>query len=387
MSKRPHPFEICAADPVALTPDMAAEMAAEKTGGTSSGTWIRLIPAGTFQARDGRGPFDAGDETALQAIIARTKAYLGGTDMMIDYDHQSAFGAIPGVGGTAKAAGWVKGFEVRADGIYGRVDWTAAARAAIEASEYRYISPLFTRDTAGKVVALRNAALLNMPAMDLEAIAARAFSLTNKGPDMDEILEALGLAKGAGDGEALASITSLTTGLSAIAVAAGLDKSSDAKIIAASVADLAKASKANSAQPDLAKPDPAKYVPIEQVTALQADLTALRETVETDKAEEVVATAIMTGKLPPALKDWGLSLAKSNMSAFEAFTAGAPILTGPQLGAQKKTEGDDVEADPELIAAAATAHQKKLLDSGQEIDFAAAVAAVQSLQVKGELKP
>ncbi|MBO0346036.1 hypothetical protein J0X15_12450 [Roseibium sp. CAU 1637] len=387
MSKQPHPFEICAADPVALTPEMTSEMAAGKTGGNQSGIWIRLIPAGSFKARDGRGPFDAGDQTAMQAIVARTKDYLGGTDMMIDYDHQSAFGAIPGVGGTAKAAGWVKGFDVRKDGIYGRVDWTAAARAAIEASEYRYISPLFTRDTAGRVTALRNAALLNMPAMDLEAIAARAFSLQTKGPDMDEILEALGLAKGAGDGEALASITSLTTGLSAIALAAGLDKSSDAKIIAASVADLAKASKANLAQSDPVKPDPAKYVPIEQVTALQADLASLRDTVETDKAEEVVATAIETGKLPPALKDWGLSLAKSNLTAFEAFTAGAPVLTGTQLGSQKKAEGDDADdADPALIAAAATAHQKKLLEAGQEIDFAAAVAAVQTLQLKGELK-
>lgn len=63
------PLEICAADPIALTPEMAAEM----TGGTTSGTWIRLIPSGSFMARDGRGPFDAGDETGLQAIIARRK--------------------------------------------------------------------------------------------------------------------------------------------------------------------------------------------------------------------------------------------------------------------------------------------------------------------------
>ncbi|MEP2706244.1 MAG: phage tail tube protein [Roseibium sp.] len=131
MSKRPHISDLCTADPVALSADMTA------------GAWIKLIPSGTFQARDGRGPFDAGDETAMQAIVTRTKDYLGTTDMMIDYDHQTAFGAIPGVGGTAKAAGWVKAFEIRSDGIYGRVEWTAAAKAAIEASEYRYISPLF----------------------------------------------------------------------------------------------------------------------------------------------------------------------------------------------------------------------------------------------------
>jgi len=370
MSKRPHQSEICAADPVALTAEMVGEI--------TSGIWIRLIPSGTFQARDGRGPFDTGDQTAMQAIIAHTKSYLGGTDMMIDYDHQSAFGAIPGVGGTAKAAGWVKDFDARSDGIYGRVEWTAAARAAIEASEYRYISPLFTRDKAGKVTALRNAALLNMPAMDLEAIAARALSLTTKGPDMDEILEALGLAKGAGEGEALASITSLMTGLSAIAVAAGLDKTADATAVAASVADLANAAKASKADPD--KPDPAKFVPIEQVTALQADLKLLSDTIQADKAEELVAAAIEAGKLAPALKDWGLELAKADLKQFEAFTANAPALTGAQLGSQKKSDAGVAgmsNRDPVEVAAAATAHQAQLAASGQIIDIAAAVQAVQ----------
>ncbi|WP_153769235.1 phage protease [Labrenzia sp. CE80] len=366
MSKRPNPFEICVANPVALTADM------------TSGSWIKLIPAGTFQARDGRGPFDAGDQTAMQAIIARTKAYLGGTEMMIDYDHQSVFGAIPGVGGTAKAAGWVKDLEVRVDGIYGRVEWTAAARAAIEATEYRYISPLFTRDKAGKVAALRNAALLNMPAMDLEAIAARAFPKTTKGPDMDEILEALGLSEDAGEGEALASITSLVNGLSAIAVAAGLDKTADATVVAASVADLANAAKASKADPG--KPDPAKFVPIEQVTALQADLKSLSDSIQADNAEELVAAAIEAGKLAPALKDWGLELAKADLKQFEAFTANAPALTVAQLGSQKQADAGLAgmsERDPVEVAAAATAHQAQLAASGQIIDIAAAVQAVQ----------
>ncbi|MEP2758839.1 MAG: phage protease, partial [Hyphomicrobiales bacterium] len=263
-----------------------------------------------------RGPFDAGDETTMQAIVSRTKNYLGSTDMMIDYDHQTAFGAIPGVGGTAKAAGWVKEFEVRSDGIYGRVEWTAAAKAAIEASEYRYISPLFTRDTAGKVTALRNAALLNMPAMDLEAIAARAFPKTTKGPDMDEILEALGLTEGAGDEEALASITSLMTGLSDIAVAAGLDKSADVAAVAASVADLAKAAKST-------EPDPAKYVPIEQVTAMQADLKSLRDTIESDKAEELVSVWCVSTRTSTAI---------TGAASYDCGIAGETSKFGGSLG-------------------------------------------------------
>ncbi|MEP2707821.1 MAG: phage protease [Roseibium sp.] len=175
--------------------------------------------------------------------------------------------------------------------------------------------------------ALRNAALLNMPAMDLEAIAARAFSKTTKGPDMDEILEALGLTENAGDGETLAAITSLMTGLSDIAVAAGLDKTAEVTAVAASVADLAKAAKST-------EPDPAKYVPIEQVSAMQADLKSLRDTIQSDKAEELVSAAIEAGKLAPALKGWGLELARADLKQFEAFTANAPALTVAQLGTE-----------------------------------------------------
>lgn len=198
---------LCAADPT-------------DTGSPENGTWIKLLPAGTFSTRDGRGPFHAGEKAGMTAILQRTKDYLGGTEMMIDYDHQSVFGAVKGVGGTAKAAGWVKDFEVRDDGIYGRVEWTAAAKSAIEAGEYRYISPTFAPDKKTRQVSLLfSAALLNTPAMDLSAVAAHAeFSLT-KGSDMDELLEALGLAEDATLADAVSAIEALIAAQSAIALA------------------------------------------------------------------------------------------------------------------------------------------------------------------------
>ncbi|MEP3047138.1 MAG: phage protease [Roseibium sp.] len=89
--------------------------------------WIKLLPAGSFTCRDGRGPFHAGDSAELQSILSQTQTLLSTTEMMVDYDHQSIFGAVEGVGGTAKAAGWIKAFEIREDGIYGHVHWTEAA--------------------------------------------------------------------------------------------------------------------------------------------------------------------------------------------------------------------------------------------------------------------
>ncbi|GGB55114.1 hypothetical protein GCM10011316_29000 [Roseibium aquae] len=327
MSKRTDPFLITAADPVAA-PDAGAD------------PWIKLLPSGTFSTRDGRGPFTAGDADQLQAIIARTKAHLGQTQMMVDYDHQAVFSAVEGVGGTAKAAGWISDFEARADGIYGQVAWTEAARTALAAREYRYLSPVFLTDRSGLVVRLVNVALVNLPAIDLAAIAARAH-LTQKDSSMDELLEALGLAAGTGKAEAVAALRALQDTQTAIRAAAGLPEGSDGTALVAAV----------QAAFDRGAPDPTQFVPIDQVTALQQDLAALQASLAADKAEALVTAAISGGKLAPALKDWGLQLATADPQKFTAFTATAPVLTATQLGSKPRDAGDPdlSEADRQVM--------------------------------------
>ncbi|QDG74447.1 phage protease [Labrenzia sp. PHM005] len=317
---------LCAADPAVA-------------GSSEGGTWVKLLPAGTFSTRDGRGPFHAGDADRMTAIIKRTKDYLGDTEMMIDYDHQSVFGAVKGVGGTAKAAGWVKDFEVRDDGIYGRVEWTSAARQAIEAGEYRYISPTFAPDKKTRQVSLLfSAALINTPAMDLTAVAAHAELSLTKGSDMDELLEALGLAEGATVADAVTAIEALTATQTAIAMAVNLPADAGAEAITSAV---------TKAVADT-QPDPAKFVPVEQVEALQADVKKLQSVQAEDKADALVTTAIESGKLAPALKDWGLDLARKDPSKLEAFTASAPELTSTQLGSHPKQDSDPDLSDADL---------------------------------------
>ncbi len=324
MTKLAATLFIAAADPVSIEND---------------GPWVKLLPSGTVKPRDGRPAITVGNEADMKAIVEKTLAFLAGTEMMIDYDHQSLFGAVEGVGGTAKAAGWVKEFDVRADGIYARVEWTAAAKAAIEAGEYRYISPAPLSDKkSGKVSQLLNAALVNMPALDLEAIAASAQLSLTEGTNMDEILKLLGLAEGATEADALSAIQALQSGTAAIALAAGLAKDADTGAIATAV----KKAVADD------KPDPAKYVPIEAVNALQADLKTLSDKVSGGEAEAVVAAAIKDGKLAPALKDWGMDLAKKDLAGFQAYAASAPQLTSVQLGTAKKTETDADLDDADL---------------------------------------
>jgi phage I-like protein len=280
--------------------------------------WVKLLPTGGFSGRDGRGPYDAGDEAHLQTVVATTQKRAGSTDVVFDYDHQTVFSAVPGVGGRAPASGWIKEYQVRPDGLWARVDWTRPAAHAIARKEYRYVSPVYHHDKSGKVLGLLSAALTNTPNLDLPAVAASA-NLTNQEPQMDKIALALGLAQEASEDDILTAINAVLTGSAAIAAAAGLDKTAKTEDVVTAI---------QSAR--TVTVDPTKYVPIEQVQAMQADLTQLKETARKDKAEDAVGKAIADGKLAPAMKDWGLALHKADPAQFEAFTAKAPVLTSTQ---------------------------------------------------------
>ncbi|RWE48548.1 MAG: hypothetical protein EOS79_08420 [Mesorhizobium sp.] len=321
--------------------------------------WLQLVPAGTFTGRNGQGPWTTGDKASMEQIAANTRQLAGSTEPVIDYDHQAIFGAVPGVGGKAPAAGWIKELKVRDDGIYGRVEWTAAAATAIKAKEYRYLSPVFFHEkTSGRVLAIRMAGLTNTPNLDLVAVAASAlFNVNNEtGASMDKILAALGLAKGTNEDGVVAAINSHLTSSTAIAKAAGLTETAKPEEVltainslvtdrtkfakAAGLAETAKADDIVTAVQSAfagAKPDPTKFVPIEQVTALQNDVKEMQKTLIGDKAEEAVNTAIKDGKLAPALKDWGLDLYKTDPKKFETFTGSAPVLTKTQLVTPNKT--------------------------------------------------
>lgn len=323
--------------------------------------WLQLVPAGTFTGRNGQGPWTTGDKASMEQIAANTRQLAGSTEPVIDYDHQAIFGAVPGVGARAPAAGWIKELKVENDGIYGRVEWTAAAATAIKAKEYRYLSPVFLHEkTSGRVLAIRMAGLTNTPNLDLVAVSASAlFPLNNQtGDSMDKILSALGLAKGTNEDGVVAAINAHLTSSTAIARAAGLTDTAKPEDILAAVnsivtdrgklaqaAGLATTAKADeivtAVQSAIAgKVDPTKFVPIAMVTELQGDLKKLREDLASDKATEAVNSAIEAGKVTPAQKEWALSYASADLAAFTTFVGGAPVLTAAQTRPGKKQDGD-----------------------------------------------
>jgi phage I-like protein len=167
---------------------IAALAQALALGGTAEArqapTAMRLLPAGDFAAVDGRpGKDTTGGTWTLTAELARkiiAQVAAQRTDVLVDYEHQSLLAKDNGK--PAPAAAWLKALEWRdgpADaggGLWATdVSWTPAAAAALAAGEYRYLSPVFTYDDAGRVTRLVSVALTNTPALDtLDPLVSRA---------------------------------------------------------------------------------------------------------------------------------------------------------------------------------------------------------------------
>lgn len=312
--------------------DLSALPAGEK--------WLRLIPAGTFSGRDGRGPYDAGDRASLEQIAEMTRRFAGAMDIVVDYEHQTLEAANNGR--PAPAAGWIKQVEARDDGLYGLIEWTAPAAQAIAAKEYRYLSPVYFHDKAGKVLLLQHVALTNTPNLDLPEVSAHSVRFQPQEVPMKQVLAALGLAEGASEAEALTAVNSLIADRKAIAAAAGLTADAATSVIVSAM-------KAGGS----GNPDPAQYVPIAAVSAMQADLKALQDQIGADKAEEAVNAAIRDGRLVPAMKEWGLAYHRKDPAGFADFIGKAPVLTAAQRASAAPPEKKEGELDAHHSAVAA----------------------------------
>ncbi|EQB32037.1 phage protease [Sphingobium ummariense] len=305
---------------------------------------VKLLPIGTIEMRDGRGPYLLRDRAHAEQVVAATRKWLGGADFNWDYNHQ-----ILQAGSEAPASGWTRKEEltVEEDGIYATVDWTEAATARIVAKEYRYISPLFAaKRGTGEVLYLKNSALTNVGAIDLPGLIAAGLSGEDDDMSYALIAAALGLAASATEQECVAAASTLkakadaTPATSAIAIAAGLAGDASVEDIAASVSTL-----------KAAQVDPAKFVPVEQVAAVNSRLATL----EGERAEREVAAAIEGGKLVPALKDWGLNLFKTNEQGWRDFIGAAPVVVaaGAALGGNGQGGGNADTLTAEEVAACA----------------------------------
>ena len=308
-----------------------------------------VLPYGNpFYGRDGRGPWIMRDKAHAERVLNFTRQTLGGVDMMVDYDHASELAAPEGKG-RALAAGWVKGLDIREDGIWASVDWTPQAQAELASRQYRYISPFFRVDkTSREVTRLVNAGLTNTPNLDLPALAhVRAGSAAGEEPTMTMIalaplVAALALASSAGETEVLAAIGKLKAerdgneaALNAARTELGLGADAGSEAVLAAV----QAAKA-------AKPDPAQFVPKVGYDQLQARLARLEE----DRVLASVEAAVASGKLPPAMKEWALDLGKKDEAALNSYLdAAVPFPAGAAITGEPKPEKGKLTEEEKAI--------------------------------------
>ena len=315
--------------------------------------WVQLLPAGKFQARDGR-PHDTDDgywhldaEIAAQ-MIAATKT--SSPKVLIDYEHQTLY--TDKNGQKAIASGWLSSetdIEWReGKGLYIKPDWTPAAQTHIDNKEYAFLSAVFPYDKQGRPLLLRMAAITNDPGLvGMESLAALAadFSVrfnTHDGETGSEVN-----LYGQTEDRFVNELLKKLLGKLGIEMADGVQLT-DAQGQAALTALDALQSKANksgeleaqvatlTAEKGLGI-DLAKYVPIETYNGLVTQLAALKAGTDSTSIESLISGAKEKGQIVEAEVGYLTQFGKQQgVAELKAMLGARPAIAA--LSAQQTTE-------------------------------------------------
>ncbi|MBQ9206869.1 MAG: hypothetical protein IJ158_09170 [Treponema sp.] len=279
---------------------------------------IQILPAGAeICGVDGRH-WKNSDPAALCAKMNASSRVTVKNGCVIDENHSTDLAAPKG--GQAPALGWFKNFTVEADGsTWADVEWNSRGEQAVANREYRYISPVFTRDKDGNILEILRAALTNNPNLDNPALNSSQETAEEKNMDK-ELCAALGIPETATVQDALAAIAQLKTEL-------------------------------NSAQSKTV--DLAAYAPRADLTAAQQraekaerELAELNAASLKEKATAAVEQAVKDGKIAPASKDVYMELCatQDGLAQFEKIMAASPSINGgAQVPDKAPANGESVE--------------------------------------------
>jgi phage I-like protein len=316
---------------------------------------IQVLPIGKIKSkRDGR-EWLIRDEAHAHRIVAASNAAAEPAQIPADYDHQLMFGAKDGVGGTAKASGWLSNLRVEGGFIVADPEWTDAATAMIKAKEYRYISPVFTFDGKTREIGrVLNVALTNFPAIT-ELAAVASADASGDSMDLKALAACFGLAETATIEQIIAAANAQRA---ALATAAGLPATATSEEIATAVA----AAKAGGV-------DPTKFAPISELQAVRAELKVLQDNSATAAATAAVDGAIAAGKVTPASREWAMSYATTSLEGFKAFLANAPVIGAVVTTATAKKPPEteaELTADQLAVCKATGVSPKAFLETLKE---------------------
>jgi phage I-like protein len=291
-------------------------MAAQSADAQSVPDWVHLLPAktGAIRTVDQRGPFHV---SAPDEVIAAS--FTDADRLPIDENHATDLAAPNGL--PAPARGWIVEMEARADGIWGRVEWTEAGAALVKDRAYRAISPVILHDDKKRVLRVLRASLVNRP--NLKGLA----TLNSEEPSVNfiaKLAEALGLEKTATEDAVMGAVGKLKSGTGEVALQSALTEIGTALGVAGEKdAILAAAKAAKDAKPA-------------EITALQAELVKVAGQLSElqSNAAKGVATAYIDGEIAKGrvgvkpLRDHYIARHMADAAAVEKEIAALPVV-GP----------------------------------------------------------
>jgi phage I-like protein len=273
----------------------ALRSAALSLSGDAVPNRIVLAPWGRVDSTHGR--FVVDEEAARLAVEAFDTH---GTDLPIDYEHQTLGGAYASPNGKAPAAGWIKGLSVETGvGLVAQIEWTDRAVKTLAAKEYRYLSPVaIIRKNDRKLVAIHSAALTNKPAIvGMEPIVSRAEPEDKPVSDdmirsgAETIVESeRGKKSDVSQGKLIATLRDEL----------GLGQDSDEQTV---------------------------------LVAAGRRLSDLRGQAARQHVEDRIAEAMRAGKLTEAQRSWAEALAARDAALFDEWLRVAPVVVQPGLTA------------------------------------------------------
>lgn len=282
--------------------------------------WVQLLPVakGEVATFDGRGPYHVED---LGAIIQASMAWERG----IPIDENHATDLRPGH--EAPARGWITELQARDDGLWGRVEWTAAGRALVADKAYRGISPVLMVDPKDKrtVKLIPRASLVNVP--NLRGLAALNTEETGLMEGMKKIAEKLGLGPDATLDQILAKIggmseesgepamqAALQSALTEIGTTVGLPTGTPDAIVAAVKVKTGAGNDVVALQ--------------SQLTALQSELTTLKSAQTRAASEAYVDGEMKKGRtgITAASREHLITLHMSQPDQAKAIIEAQPIV-------------------------------------------------------------
>lgn len=275
------------------------------------------------------------DAEAAAAMIAEFKRR--GLDMVIDYEHQTMEDV------QAPAAGWIKSLVWKgAEGLWAVVEWTKKAGEYLVNREYRYFSPVVgVSEKSGRIVALVNIALTNMPRINnLKPLMAKNQITDQQKKEvimLEKLKQLLGLAADVAEEKIAEAVILLVNKAKTL-------ETQVAGVVACKEVLGALGAKEGAGKDDVVRIVASLKAPGDVAVQLSHRVAELEKELSGIKQADLVTLALKEGKTSPEeLAKWGRDLALKAPEQFKTIVlsrpAGSVIPVESIIQAKDKVEG------------------------------------------------